>query len=127
MAVGYFAFDVWLNVLLPAADAEKVRFFEFRIFHKEDCPEEEQPEEGFDNLWDVQLVGLSDDVRPVFTTGNDFWTFEADMDWEDPADTVTDCVLKYLCDGLHADVLCASKEGIYVSLPEVSQRREKIY
>ena len=126
MAVGFFTFDVWLSHSLKGVTAKDIEYFEFRIFKNEEYLSEDN-EDMPDNLWDVQLVGINSTAkRPVFTTENNFCTFEADPDWDDPVEIVSDCVLKYLSDGTCADVLLGTPEGIYVSMPELSDRREKI-
>lgn len=126
MAVGFFTFDMWLSHSLKGAGAENIEYFEFRIFKNEEYLSEGS-EDMPDNLWDVQLVGINSAAkRPVFTTENNFCTFEADPDWDDPVEIVSDCVLKYLSDGACAEVLLGTPDGIYVSMPELSERREKI-
>lgn len=128
MAVGYFTFDIWLNTMMKQESEALVNEFEFKIFKNEDYLNSNAEDYGpaEENLWDIQLVGYSDSKKTVFSTRNDFCTFEADPDWDDPIGIVTDCILKYLSDGKYSDVLIEAEGGIYVSMPEISSRREKI-
>jgi hypothetical protein len=128
MSVGYFMLDTWLNTMLKEAVPDEILSYEFRIFRNEDYRDAETADEEIsENKWDLQLVGLGESVRPVFSTRNDFYTFEADMDWDDPMEIITDCVLKYICDGKYAKLLLSAQQGIYVSMPECGERKSRIY
>lgn len=72
-------------------------------------------EEHGEHLWGVQLI-CTDDFNPddddwacyeTFTTGEDLFRWDTDMEWEDAQNTAEKLVEKYLSEGKYSETLKA--------------------